>query len=128
MKSQISQKTNIKKNQPMKLFPEHLASNLHIGMSRDLTSAFYFMKIHPGIREISVIKVCPPQWFKWWRYGGGVLEVGFRFGGVLTGFLSLDTMQSRNRCEINGVTSSTVLYLRVRRESSPFSVCLLGNI
>ena len=38
MRSQISQKTNIK-NQPMKLFPRHLASNLHIGMSRDLTTA-----------------------------------------------------------------------------------------
>ena len=41
------------------------------------------MKIHPGIREIITIKVVT-KW--WWRFGGGVMEVAFWFGGVLTGF------------------------------------------
>ena len=53
MKSQLSQKTNDKKS-TNEIISRHLASNLHIGMSRDLTTVIIIIKIIIGVLSFMV--------------------------------------------------------------------------
>ena len=54
MRSQISLKTNDKKS-TNEIISRHLASNLHIGMSRDLTTAFFHRSKYYGCRLATTV-------------------------------------------------------------------------